>query len=899
MSKIAARVRETLDKGKVLIKKQEATSLFFYGTIILLAGMCLYMLVTILSQVLLFDGYAANGAFQLLNPLRRIADGQIIGSDFNFFHGVGVPLIHFPFYLIFGQGLIGSEIARWVVSPLVFVGTSYLFLYFALGKRPKLALGLTIFAASIAALFMMPIILPATSLLSVRSGVAVVLMTLILMQARFMKPVFKNIERAKSFTFYELIAGLLLALGLICGTEFGLAALLGFFIAHFAYPAKKEGLKLLALSAARILVIFVVGLVAILSVVTLGNPMAPLKFAFIDVPTDQFWYFGAPPNDFLYLDNVIARFLSDTPVLKMWAIAILAIILIIIAFRKKIIDRFYGQAFIFGMLAGAFSMVSMLGYYHSSEAAAFARIALLISLVLIIMFISNWKNSIKISAQIKKAKKHFTFGRHELGVFLGWVFLLYAVVYFTFLAVHTFTHYDTKQTLIKTRDFIFGYSTDILGERWNAADTAVMSVIQADNSVSFVDVNNDEYSFGVSKTQPKVVVRAGDKAKFVKPGQVVFFAKSGRQVIKSVKTEGDNQIVTLQNPYLRLSPEFDGAPAKMIIAESFDKNPNKVWSLYTSLFEAEMGVFHPSSRGYDYIIHALGKEHRQRYLEDFKNARPEFVITLSKPYFRYEEWLQNAHWDFYSLLDQNYEAVKETSMHVVWKRKGGEWLDTHKRSQEWQALEVIEPENRIRLPELTFDNVADVEAYDMQQIIANRDFWLKMGVDVPAPDLLRDEEFYNHFIEDLKARRDKSVSEKENSGGETNALEHLSWLEDLKKVTDYNTPLPLNERPKRQVILVKLKYEVSHPLEKLPVFGKTVRYLVEGNNVFSTTAISLRPYENEITFPIVLSEKNKDPYLRWRSQSLMPGDGRIKITDAEWTVLDTDVANLKVLTDNL
>src|ERR1022692_5034371 len=51
----------------------------------------LFYLIQGLGVTLAFDGAPVNGPFQLYNPLRRIAAGQVPGRDFVFFHGIGVP----------------------------------------------------------------------------------------------------------------------------------------------------------------------------------------------------------------------------------------------------------------------------------------------------------------------------------------------------------------------------------------------------------------------------------------------------------------------------------------------------------------------------------------------------------------------------------------------------------------------------------------------------------------------------------------------------------------------------------------------------------------------------------------------------------------------------------------
>jgi hypothetical protein len=50
--------------------------------------------------------------FQVFNPLRRIAAGQTAGLDFPFYHGIGVPFLHYPIFAIFGKTISASELSR-------------------------------------------------------------------------------------------------------------------------------------------------------------------------------------------------------------------------------------------------------------------------------------------------------------------------------------------------------------------------------------------------------------------------------------------------------------------------------------------------------------------------------------------------------------------------------------------------------------------------------------------------------------------------------------------------------------------------------------------------------------------------------------------------------------------
>ena len=59
-----------------------------------------------------FDGDFSDGPFQLFNVLRRIADGQVWGRDFQAFAGIATNWAHLPVFLLAGADFRASEILR-------------------------------------------------------------------------------------------------------------------------------------------------------------------------------------------------------------------------------------------------------------------------------------------------------------------------------------------------------------------------------------------------------------------------------------------------------------------------------------------------------------------------------------------------------------------------------------------------------------------------------------------------------------------------------------------------------------------------------------------------------------------------------------------------------------------
>jgi hypothetical protein len=256
-----------------------------------------------LYESLNFDGFPADGPFQLFNPLRRIAAGQRAGADFQFFHGAGVPYLHYPLFLLFGKTIFASELSRAFTSLACYLLSLGLFAFAVTGGRGKRAFCFVALALWLSEIFLIgkpglygnPLASPGNSLLSVRSTFPLVTFAILL----------SGLPRAAKAMF----AGAGLALALFCGTEHGLALSVSFFFVGACVAAKSlfaargaEGSKLLrsnvgfyALAGASAAVCG-----AALFVLTCGprGALQALKYNLAEVPADQFWYFGVPPNDF-------------------------------------------------------------------------------------------------------------------------------------------------------------------------------------------------------------------------------------------------------------------------------------------------------------------------------------------------------------------------------------------------------------------------------------------------------------------------------------------------------------------------------------------------------------------------------------------------------------------------
>lgn len=316
-----------------------------------------YFVIAALSNALNMDTYAANGTFQLYNPLRRLLEGQVIGKDFPFFHGVGVPLLHYPAFYAFGHNVFAADAVKWLVSPLVFLLTSYTFFWTFFRKISHSIIATAIL--TILALVCIDVVWPGNSLVGIRT-------TLPVLVAAFMlwRPKVTLRLKGHTFSLYQPIVFILLALAVAMGTEQGLAAIIAYMLVEVIRAIRspiaiKRWWWRIVLKGVGVLAATYV----VLSILTLGHATEALHYALIDVPKDQGWYFGAPPNGYLAWDTL--WYIFDTPVrIYMWPIIALGTAVWIIGHRTTIVSS--RESYVFSFLAAYGVIVffaSALGYW--------------------------------------------------------------------------------------------------------------------------------------------------------------------------------------------------------------------------------------------------------------------------------------------------------------------------------------------------------------------------------------------------------------------------------------------------------------------------------------------------------------------------------------------------------
>lgn len=101
--------------------------------------------------------------------------------------------------------------------------------------------------------------------------------------------------------------------------------------------------------------------------------------------------------------------------------------------------------------------------------------------------------------------------------------------------------------------------------------------------------------------------------------------------------------------------------------EKADEYKNEmIFSTYATALETINGIFQPT--GIDYIIHVLGDEEREKYIENFVDGNYKYATTLKNDYTTWEYWAIRVNWFFYRELYKKYTPKDQTNYSVIWEK---------------------------------------------------------------------------------------------------------------------------------------------------------------------------------------------------------------------------------------
>ncbi len=121
-----------------------------------------------------------------------------------------------------------------------------------------------------------------------------------------------------------------------------------------------------------------------------------------------------------------------------------------------------------------------------------------------------------------------------------------------------------------------------------------------------------------------------------------------------------------------------------------------LFSVYATGLEVVLNQYQPT--GYDYIIHALGKDVRKEYVDIFVLGDYDYIQT---PSMEVGAWINNANWYFFREVVYNYEKDFQTEYSWIWKKAD---IQPVIAEIEYEVTKVNE--NSVRI-DVTSDNTDD------------------------------------------------------------------------------------------------------------------------------------------------------------------------------------------------
>src|SRR5215467_972524 len=256
----------------------------FWGALLLLFAVPAILVAY--DSAMHFNGPPIDGAFQLYNGLRRIAGGFRPGLDFQYFHGLGIPYLHYWVFRLFGAGLQGSELARQLVTTVAYPIVSFTFFRAFTGHTTR---ALCLAAASFALTFLLhlsAIVFPVNGVLGVRSALPTLVPAIAFL--------------CTTRRLRTLAVGAALGLSMFISTEQGLAMVVAYVcVSALALVRRSDRRGQFAECAGTLATAGVVLVSCLILVGGFGGARGALRYNFHIVPMDQYWYFGAPPNAFV------------------------------------------------------------------------------------------------------------------------------------------------------------------------------------------------------------------------------------------------------------------------------------------------------------------------------------------------------------------------------------------------------------------------------------------------------------------------------------------------------------------------------------------------------------------------------------------------------------------------
>lgn len=314
-----------------------------------------------------------DGAFQTASTLFRLDSGQYPGKDFYPYLGIGPVLILYPLFKFTGSDLAASQFSAHFLTMLFAWGSVSVIIFFLLRKKTfisSLCLGIIAFLGMIAISRLFGEELgtsPGNSLRPLRYS------------APYLLGIISYLIITTPLPHYlkKYLTGIATGIFMLWSNDYALPTVgifTLFFYVYFYKTSKKNWLKESFIFSIVLMLTWVV----LLFIITSGHPVQLLKYNFIDVASDQWWYFG-PYEDRIFHHTDLAKLIQPRII---FAFATL-LVTFIFSFKTKKIELIILSLIGFTLFSGG-SVASIGGHFEIAYFHGFYYWSLLVATISII-----------------------------------------------------------------------------------------------------------------------------------------------------------------------------------------------------------------------------------------------------------------------------------------------------------------------------------------------------------------------------------------------------------------------------------------------------------------------------------------------------------------------------------
>jgi hypothetical protein len=360
------------------VRSYVIANLLIYSALIISLGICL---IAALTSAIYVPTFHLDGAFQTASGLFRLESGQLPGKDFYPYLGVGPLFSIFPMFII-SNGDLASTVTSASFTTLVLTWLSVAtlwhfilrpnsFLYSAFGAS------MIVFAIEFICRLLSldnPLAfgyVPGNSLRPVRAALPYLVAL----------PLYYIFKNRPQFTLRNSSISTILGMAMLWSNDFSVPTFGIFFIFSSMYFWMFENRW--KISAFYVLVVSITLWMFLLYIITAGHSLELLKYNFLDVAKDQWWYFAPyDAQNRIFEFTHFVRLLDKDTVLSL----VVLVFILFFAIKKRRIELFLVFAIGTSLFAGG-CLASIGGHiggyfggFHFWSAATF-----------LILVVSGWK----------------------------------------------------------------------------------------------------------------------------------------------------------------------------------------------------------------------------------------------------------------------------------------------------------------------------------------------------------------------------------------------------------------------------------------------------------------------------------------------------------------------------